>query len=568
MKNYFSFGILLCLTFNGIGQNLTVLDISPISQSLSASNQESITILFDQELDPSTINENTFMVFGKWSGPMEGTFLIFNNDTEVTFSPDRPFFYGEMISVRLTFNIQGTSGDHLTNGFGFNYWIKTKPASLNLEFNTQIPMRLEGEGLIQCYGANAADINDDEYTDLIVVNENSEDIRVLLNDGAGNYDDFILFDMPLSNKPSPNEAADFDHDGKIDLAIGSTQNNKASVFMGNNVDLFDPEIAFNADVGVRGLTVIDINGDGWDDIATANRSANNITILVNDGTGSFNAPIHIETGADGETSIAAADLNNDGFIDLIVGGLNSNTIVSLLNDGLGNFSVFNTTEYNGSPWMLVIGDVNGDGNVDIATADSFGDSVSILFGDGNGNLSFSNEYKVDSFPLAIDLGDIDGDGDLDFVASSYGGATFTLMENNGSGIFINPIIYPAVEAASCSIMHDRNNDGALDITFIDEVADLVILYDNTPILSTEDETKELPVTIYPNPFTDTLYLSRAINTEVKINLYNMLGNLILTKIIANSNIIPVNDYNLKEGLYIVELIYNGNKNRIKVLKSN
>ncbi len=568
MKHFFTLCILFILVSNSISQSLAIIDFSPNSQSLLAFPQESITIVFDQEINPGTINENSFLVFGKWSGPMDGQFLLSNNSTEVTFVPDRPFFYGEWISVRLTFDVQGTSGDQLTNGFGFNYWIKTKSATLELQFNRQFSMRLKGETFIQCYGAFAGDINDDEYSDLVVVNENSEDIRVLLNNGTGDYEGFTLFDMPLSTKPSTNEGSDFNHDGFIDLAIGSTQSNKISIFMGNEAIIFDPEITFNADVGVRGLSVIDLNGDGWDDIATANRIGNNISLLFNDGTGSFNSPIQIESGSNSETSIAASDLNNDGFIDLIVGAFDSHTIVTLLNDGLGNFTISNTISIGGSPWMIVAGDVNGDGNVDVATANSSDASVSILFGDGNGNLIVSDEYSVNNFPLAIDLGDIDGDGDLDFIASCFGGPTFILWENNGSGIFISPRTYPSVEAASCAILHDRNNDGALDITFIDEIADLVILYDNTPLLTTEDEIKNAPLTIYPNPFTETLYLSRIIDTEVTIKLYDMLGNLILTKIITNSNSISVSEYNLKEGLFIVELSYNGITNRIKVLKSN
>ena len=62
------------------------------------------------------------------------------------------------------------------------------------------------------------------------------------------------------------------------------------------------------------------------------------------------------------------------------------------------------------------------------------------------------------------------------VTSSYTGNSFRIFENDGSGNFINPADYPASSTASCAILHDRNKDGILDFTGIDEIADLVFLF--------------------------------------------------------------------------------------------
>ncbi len=511
------------------GQVLEVIDVFPAPQSLSAQAQVPIIITFNQPVEASTIDENSFRVSGRWSGHMDGQFVISGNGTVVIFIPDRPFFYGEWISVRLNFDIEGSSTDPLTNGFGYNYWIKTLPASLNLTYDYEISMRMNGEPPIQCYGAYAGDINDDEFSDLTVVNENSGDIRVLLNDATGNYSDFTLFDMPDSSFPSTNQGSDFNHDGKIDIVIGSSGSDNVSVFMGNNVTLFDNEISYTADDGVTGLTVIDINGDGWCDIVTANSIGDNISFLTNDGTGSFSPPVNVDTGYTQEWAIASADLNGDGYTDLIVGAHGSDVIVTLLNDGTGSFVVTDAESINGHPWMITVGDVNGDGDVDVASANSSSNTVSILFGDGNGNLNLSDHYAVGNFPLAIDLGDIDGDGDLDFISSNHGGGNFTLWENNGSGIFIDPITYDAEQEGACTILHDRNNDGAMDITFIDEGADLVILYSNTLLLNANKETDLNDFFVHPNPVKDILRIENNSNSEVtSIKIYDLLGRLVLS----------------------------------------
>eukprot|EP00179_Madagascaria_erythrocladioides_P022041 CAMPEP_0198327330 /NCGR_PEP_ID=MMETSP1450-20131203/14621_1 /TAXON_ID=753684 ORGANISM="Madagascaria erythrocladiodes, Strain CCMP3234" /NCGR_SAMPLE_ID=MMETSP1450 /ASSEMBLY_ACC=CAM_ASM_001115 /LENGTH=243 /DNA_ID=CAMNT_0044031371 /DNA_START=83 /DNA_END=810 /DNA_ORIENTATION=- len=243
--------------------------MSPNRQSMASEPTAPITVSFDQALNPATVTSDSFMVFGRWSGPMDGTISLNGSNTEITFTPQRDFFYGEWVTVRLTSSIESAGGDALDNGYAYNYWVKTLPGVLNQTLVDQFSAEQPGETFIQCYGAYAGDVNNDEHTDLVVITEAAEDIRVFLNDGDGGYDDFTVFDMPNADNPSTNEGADFNHDGRIDVAIGSIQNNNVSVFMGSNSDIFEPELGYSAENGVRGITVIDVNGDGWDDIATA-----------------------------------------------------------------------------------------------------------------------------------------------------------------------------------------------------------------------------------------------------------------------------------------------------------
>ena len=542
-----------------------VVSMSPDAQSLTALPTDIITITFDQSLEETTVNSATFMVFGRWSGPMPGTFSFNGSSTEVTFTPARNFFYGEWITVRLTNAIQSTGGDPITNGYAFNYWIKTLPGSLDQTLVNQISVELAGETFIQSYGAYAGDVNDDEFTDLVVVTETAEDIRVFLNDGTGDYDTFTIFDMPASNRPSTNEGSDFNHDGQIDLAIGSTANNKVSIFMGDDTTIFDAETDSETDQGIRGLTVLDVNGDGWDDIATANRIASTYSILVNDGTGAFNPAITLDAGVDSETSVAAVDLNNDGITDLAIGGFASNNIVTLLNNGLGVFTALDTTPVSGSPWMLAAGDINGDGNVDIVSCNSSNGEVSVLAGDGNGNLTLLASYTSGDFCLAIDLGDVDGDGDLDFIASNFGNADFTLYENDGSGNFSNPRTYPSVQAGSCAIFHDRNNDGAMDITLIDEIEDVIILYENT-LLNSEEKIIAAPV-VYPNPFINQLNINTGNSTfPIVFRLYDVQGRLLYTEEVTSAKIIRLPNTISATGFYIAEVEQEGQISRTKLLK--
>ncbi|MEM7186439.1 MAG: FG-GAP-like repeat-containing protein [Bacteroidota bacterium] len=565
------FPTLICLVFtvtNILAQSPQVIAKSPAGQSMLTSPGDPIIITFDQPIDEATVNANTFHVFGRWSGPMDGIISFESGSTVVKFTPVRDFFYGEWVRVGLSNGIENQSGMPLTHGFNFGFWTKSLPASLDLIYGGQIDMRQSGEGPITCYGAYAGDVNNDEFSDLVVVTEDSDDIRILLSDGDMNYEPFVITEMPPDQGPSTNEGADFNRDGLIDMAIGSTYANTINVLMGDPVTHFGDQTTYVSDEGVRGLTVGDFNGDGWDDIATANRFASNISLFFNDGTGSFEPAVYIDSGFAGETSIVATDLNDDGYIDLIVAAYSSNRVISLLNDGTGNFAVEDWAIVGERPWMLAIGDLNGDGFVDVATANQITDDVSIVMSDGTGGLDIDAHYPTNKFTVAIDLGDIDGDGDLDFISSNVLGGDYTLMENDGSGNFINPRVYPSADMSACAIIHDRNNDGAMDITMIDEADDLVILYNNTLNLGTEDAPANTDLTLYPNPFSDRIFVSGTIIGPVRLELFDVNGRLLFAKDMENSNHFDLNETALSEGLYITKLIHNGSSQNFKLYKNS
>lgn len=568
MKFLLPTALILLITTQGFSQAPQVIGTSPIAQSLITAPGDAIFVMFDQPINEATVTANTFQVFGRWSGPMEGTYSFHTGSTVVEFTPARDFFYGEWIRVGLSSGIENQSGIPLTHGFSFGFWTKSLPASLNLEFEGQIDMRQAGEGQITCYGAYAGDVNNDEISDLAVIVEDSDDVRVLLADGNNGYDPFVIFELPPVQGPSTNEGADFNHDGLIDIAIGSTYSDQVNVLMGDATTIFGSQFDYQTGEGVRGLTVADFNGDGWEDIATANRFANTISILMNDGTGLFEPAVNIDTGFFGETAIAATDLNGDGYVDLLVATYTSNRLVSLLNDGTGNFTVFSTAHSNGTgPWMIAIGDVNGDRFVDVAVANSQSHTIAIITSDGSGGLEYDARYDVDTFPVAIDLGDVDGDGDLDFISSNVLGPNYTLMANDGSGNFVNPRIYPAPAGAACATIHDRNNDGAMDITMIDEADDLVLLYNNTLNLGTEESLTDSNLTLYPNPFNDQIFVNGIIIGPVSLALYDLNGRRLFTGDMEEStNHFDLAEAGLSEGLYIAELYHNGISQNIKIFK--
>lgn len=454
--------------------------VFPLSQEIQADTLTDLVVSFDSVMNPATINDSSFKVFGHWSGPKNGLIQMENGNTQARFTPDEPFSAGEWVLASLTKSIETVNGANLPTGYAWSFWIKTKPASLNLTEIDQIDVRESGEGHIQCYGAYGGDIDDDGYSDITVVNEISDDVRVFLNDGLGGYSNFTIYPFAGGGVPSPNDGADFNSDGKIDMAVGASQSNQLRVILNNGAGGFNVPASYTTGNNNRGVAVLDLNGDGHDDIATSNWGANKVFKLLNNGDGTFANATQIETGSAGEFACASGDANNDGILDLFVGALSSQDMILLLGDGNGGLVYSTTVNSGGETWMVATGDINLDGNMDVACANSGSNNASVIFGNGIGGLSEPVIYPTPDFPLAIDLGDIDGDGDLEMVTSSYGGGQYRVFENNGSGTYINPRDYPAVSAASCMTLHDRNNDGVMDLTGIDEITDVIILFTPAP----------------------------------------------------------------------------------------
>lgn len=469
--------LLICLSASVFAQP-SVVSVSPTPQIITAAPDAVIMLTFDQPINPTTVNSSTVRAFGHWSGPALGSYSLSSGNTVVEFTPNDPFFVGEWVMVSVSNEVESQSGTPMTTGYSWGFWIATEFGLLDLVLKDVIPVRQSGEGHIQVYGAYGGDFNQDGYSDLACPNELTNDVRVFLNDGSGGYGPFSIVPLANGSVPSPNEGGDFNNDGIIDLVVGSGGNDQVHIMTGNGAGGFPSVDDYTAAQAVRGVAVIDLNCDGHDDIVTANRIGNNISLFLNDGSGNFGLPTTINTPLVFETACVATDANNDGLTDIFVGGYSSSEIGLFLGDGFGGLTLSDRISVVGQPWMLAAGDINGDGNADVAAASSSGNNIAVVFGDGAGGIDSAVSYPSGSFPIAIDLGDMDGDGDLDVMSSNYLSANFILHENDGSGVYINPRTYNASSAGSCATFHDRDNDGDLDITNIDETDDLIFLFEN------------------------------------------------------------------------------------------
>jgi hypothetical protein len=328
-------------------------------------------------------------------------------------------------------------------------------------------------------GTAAADFNGDGKLDLAVANNFTEasTVAVLEGNGNGTFQTPVLY--KAENDPFAVITADFNGDGKLDLAaanicgdascFGMPVPGLVSVFLGNGDGTFQRETTYTTGNSSIGLASADFNGDGRLDLAVANQNCitgppcgqGTVSVLLGNGDGTFQPAANYDTDLAPE-SVAIGDFNGDGNLDLASANAAGNTISVLLGNGDGTFRAAVSYATGIGPASIVAGDFNGDGKLDLATANDGDNSVSILIGNGDGTFERQMPYATARAPVSVSLGDYNGDSILDLTTANTEG-TVSLLVGNGDGTFQNHADFTAGESPVWVTTGDFNGDGRPDL---------------------------------------------------------------------------------------------------------
>jgi len=267
---------------------------------------------------------------------------------------------------------------------------------------------------------------------------------------------------PTGNMPAATASADFNGDGKLDLAVANAGSSSVSIFLGNGDGTFASAttIAIPGGCAADKLTPGDFTGTGHTDILVICGFQSVVWVLPGLGTGQFGMPLSTNTGLldpEGDfevvfNAVAVADFDRDGYLDLAmitapVGSQGTAFSLSILRgNGHGTFQQPRQIPLGtglAPAAVLVTADFNGDGIPDLAaaiTSQTSNSTLSIYLGKGDGTFQVAASYN----PLgSLEFGnmfaaDVNRDGKPDLlVAASAGssGSSLTAYLGKGDGTF-------------------------------------------------------------------------------------------------------------------------------------
>ena len=232
----------------------------------------------------------------------------------------------------------------------------------------------------------------------------------------------------------------------LSLLSGSLGASTAASSVGGVTNSILPSASYNVGAGPVALTAADFRNVGQLDIAVVNEMDNTLTILVNQGAGTFLAsagsPISLLGAAKMPApaiapSITSAVLTTSGFHDLLVTDPVANTVQVLLSKGDDTFKQATNSPITvgRQPSAIVIGDFNADGNQDFVVTNFADNTFSLFLGNGDGTFkpAANSPFALPSAvagPVAMTAADFNSDGHLDLAIVNQTTNNVSILESN------------------------------------------------------------------------------------------------------------------------------------------
>jgi uncharacterized protein (TIGR03437 family) len=307
------------------------------------------------------------------------------------------------------------------------------------------------------------DLNGDGRSDSVRLTGNN--VIVSLQLASGSFGNGVTYTLPT--RPTNVAIADLNGDGNPDLIVtnissaNGTGPGPVNIFIGTGDGTFKAPSSIPAGDSPQSVSVADFNGDGKADLAIANVDAGTVSILLGNGDGTFRAPAAFPVDSEA-VSMVAMDANGDGKVDIVTSSSVTGTISVLLGNGDGTMKpAKNSPALTGFSYLASC-DMNGDGKPDLAVAYRDRHSVALMMNNGDGTFQAPAEYAIGTSPSHIAVAPV-GSGFALFSMNKLAARKLVFLGRHGhfSGRKVYPMAPPNSAQAIASA--DLNGDGLPDL---------------------------------------------------------------------------------------------------------
>jgi hypothetical protein len=265
----------------------------------------------------------------------------------------------------------------------------------------------------------ALDTTSDGLLDLVLANKHAPQggkLWRIRGRGDGTFEEKAPLPGPVGIVLSV-ARGDLNRDGLVDLAASYFAPESLSLLLGRPDGSFDLSRIEMASGSYHALDVLDLDQDGYEDIAAADVSSNHFLIAWNDGKGGLGDSLRVP-GPQGPSAIAGGDLDGDSQMDLVVvAGAFANVVYGR---GGRSFEAPRVLDIGYVGADLALGDLDSDGKLDVLAAPLDGDGhldlltatpsdLFLLWNQGDRQFVAGPSVLLPSVVWDVTAGDFDGD---------------------------------------------------------------------------------------------------------------------------------------------------------------
>ena len=282
------------------------------------------------------------------------------------------------------------------------------------------------------WGIAAADLDGDTRTDIVTANHGANTVSVLKGTGTGTFAAAVSYSV--DTYPTGVALLRVDNTARPDIVVSTASIHTVNILLDDGSGGFTftlPEGRIPVRSSPQAVVPVDVDLDGRLDVVVPCRTSDSVVVLLTRPP-SFQGAPRVAVGSQPQGA-TAADLDGDGDLDLAVTSTGGNSVSLLANNGSGTF-----TALAGSPLPLAAGaapaavvsaDFDRDGILDLAVTDVGAGGVSVLRGLGGGAYAGYVSFLAGSQPDDLAAADVDRDGRVDLLVTNEVAGTVTLLRN-------------------------------------------------------------------------------------------------------------------------------------------